>query len=129
MQVCKLPQKEFVSSCIQTKGVEGVQASAFYQKLWRTRIDFRQRSLEIKTTENLELIKEPQVKVGETPLEPLGRSKLLCAGTNLSPTYWSKRHLSRDHTRLSRALLPLPDRRQDPVLGSTTYMVVTAVLE
>jgi kinesin family member 2/24 len=66
MQVCKLPQREFVSRCLQTTGVKIDQANAFYQKLWRTRIDSRQRSSAIKATERAEPIEEPQAGIRKT---------------------------------------------------------------
>jgi kinesin family protein 2/24 len=69
MQVCKLPQKEFVSRCLQTRGVKQDQASAFYQKLWRTRIDSRQRSSAIEATERVEPIEEPQAEIKKTPFQ------------------------------------------------------------
>lgn len=44
MQLCKLPEEEFISRCLKTEGVSIEQARAFYQKLWRTRIDIRSQS-------------------------------------------------------------------------------------
>jgi kinesin family member 2/24 len=69
MQLCKLQQKEFVSRCLKTAGDKRDQASAFYQKLWRTRIGSRQRSLAIKTIDSIEPIEKPQAKFKKTPFQ------------------------------------------------------------
>jgi len=44
IQLCKLPEEEFIERCLQTEGVTTEQARAFFQKLWRTRIDIRSQS-------------------------------------------------------------------------------------
>lgn len=65
-QLCKLPQTEFISRCLQTHSIEEQQARFFYQKLWRTRIDSRQKhtapssAIEgISISQEVEAIKTP----------------------------------------------------------------------
>jgi len=52
IQLCKLLEEEFIKRCLQTEGVTTEQARAFYQKLWRTRIDIRSQSSIAATEES-----------------------------------------------------------------------------
>jgi len=69
MQLCKMPQKDFISLCLQTTGVSREQAIAFYQKLWRIRIDSRQRPSTFSGTEKTEAIQEPSKERDERPFQ------------------------------------------------------------
>ena len=53
IQLCKLPEEEFIKRCLQTDGVTTEHARAFFQKLWRIRIDIRaQTSQPTEPTQN-----------------------------------------------------------------------------
>ncbi|RDL40753.1 uncharacterized protein BP5553_00732 [Venustampulla echinocandica] len=68
MQLCKMPQKDFISRCLQTTGVEKDQATAFYQKLWRVRIDSRQQSTTFTAGDKSETMQRPSRPKTARPL-------------------------------------------------------------
>lgn len=69
MLLCKLPQKDFISRCLQTPQVDKEQAIAFYQKFWRLQIDFRQRNSKAGTTKDTEVPPEPVAKRDISPFQ------------------------------------------------------------
>jgi kinesin family protein 2/24 len=73
MALCKLQQKEFLSRCLQTPGVDRQQAVTFYQKFWRLQIDCRQRASKASTNKDVEVAPEPVKVRDKTPFQ--GRIK------------------------------------------------------
>jgi kinesin family member 2/24 len=69
MALCRLQQKEFISRCLQTAGVDKEQALTFYQKFWRLQIDCRQRASKASTGKEAEIVQEPVKGRDRTPFQ------------------------------------------------------------
>lgn len=69
MALCKLQQKEFISRCLRTSGVDKEQAVAFYQKFWRLQIDCRQRASKSSMNKDAESLPEPLKEMERTPFQ------------------------------------------------------------
>lgn len=69
MALCKLQQKDFISRCLQTPGVDREQAVAFYQKFWRLQIDCRQRASKAGTSKDAEAAPVPVKEKDTTPFQ------------------------------------------------------------